>query len=219
MKNGIIDNYRDLPLGKYEEIVHLCREEMSEVDRRVAIISILSGLSEDEVLHLPLDTFTDYSARSRFVERECPENMVPSVAKSYPIGGFVLVPVTDIRKITAAQYIDFQTFAQDRDNKFVELLSCFLVPRGCDYNEGYDVLDVHNAIREEMSVAQAIALLAFFFSGWLKSIRNTLSCSGRMVRRIKDPETRKELAMKIQDLLDSFPVGDGTPMWTESRTQ
>ena len=212
MKNGIIDNYRDLPLGKYEEIVRLCREEMTEVDRRVAIIAVLAGLTEDEVLHLPLDVFTDYSARSRFMERKCPENMVPAVSKSYALGGMVLVPVTDIRKITAAQYIDFQNFAQDKENHFIELLSCFLVPRGMDYNEGYDVLDVHNAIREEMSVAQAIALLAFFFNGWAKSIRNTLSSSGRMVRRIKDPETRKALAMKIQDLLDSFPGGAGTPM-------
>lgn len=212
MKNGIIDNYRDLPLGKYEEIVHLCREEMTEVDRRVAIIAVLAGLTEDEVLHLPLDVFTDYSARSRFVERECPENMVPAVVKSYSLGGMVLVPTTDIRKITAAQYIDFQTFAQDKENHFIELLSCFLVPRGMEYNEGYDVLDVHTAIREEMSVAQAIALLAFFFNGWAKSIRSTLSSSGRMVRRIKDPETRKALAMKIQDLLDSFPGGGGTPM-------
>ena len=211
MKNGIIDNYRDLPLGKYEEIVHICEEEMPEVDRRVAIISVLTDLSEDEVLHLPLATFSDYSARSRFVERECPENMVPGVAKSYPIGGFVLVPVTDIRKITAAQYIDFQTFAEDREHKFVELLSCFLVPRGCEYNDGYDVLEVHRAIREEMSVAQAIALLAFFFNGWVKSIHNILSSSAlRMVKGVKDKERREELAMRIRGLIDSFPGGGGT---------
>lgn len=162
-KTDFIDNYRDLPVGKYEEIVHICREEMTDVDRRVAIVSVLSGLTEDEVLRLPLDKFTEYSAKSRFIEVECPENMIPGVARNYPIGGFVLLPVTDIRKITAAQYIDFQTFAQDRENKFVELLSCFLIPRGCEYNDGYDILDVHRAIREEMSVAECLALLAFFF--------------------------------------------------------
>lgn len=211
-KTDFIDNYRDLSVGKYEEIVHLCREEMTDEDRRVGIIAILSGLTEDEVLRLPLDKFTEYSAKSRFIEVECPENMIPGVARSYQLGGMVLLPVTDIRKITAAQYIDFQTFAQDKENKFVELLSCFLIPRGCEYNDGYDVLDVHKAIREEMSVAECLALLAFFFKGWLRSIRNILSCSGRMVRKIKDRETRKELAAKIQDLLDSFPGGDGTPM-------
>ena len=207
-----IDNYRDLPIGKYEEIVKLCETEMGEYDRRVAIVSILSGLTEDEVLHLPLETFTDFSARSRFIEKECPDNMIQGVSRNYPIGGFVLIPVTDIRKITAAQYIDFQTFAQDRENKTVELLSCFLIPRGCDYNEGYDVLDVHRAIREEMSVAEALALLAFFFKGWLMSIRHTLSYSARVVRKIRNREKKAELMMKIQDLLDSLTDGGGTPM-------
>ena len=143
----IIDNYRDLPFGKYEEIVRLCETEMTDLDRKVAVISVLTGKTEDEVLKLPLDTFTRYSAATKFLEAECPENLIPAVAKSYPVGGFVLVPVTDMREVTAAQYIDFQTFAEDRDHKAVEMLSCFLIPRGCDYNDGYDVLDVHRAIR------------------------------------------------------------------------
>ena len=211
-KTDFIDNYRDLPVGKYEEIVKLCETEMSEYERRVAIVSVLSGLTEDEVLHLPLDKFTDYSARSRFIERECPENLIPGVSRNYPIGGFVLIPVTDIRKIPAGQYIDFQTFAQDRENKTVEMLSCFLVPRGCDYNEGYDILDVYTAIREEMSVAECLALLAFFFKGWLLSIRDTLSYSARVVRKIKNRQKKAELMTKIQDLLDSLADGVGTPM-------
>ena len=212
MAKGIIDNYRDLPIGKYEEIVALCNEEMTEVDRKVAILSILTGLTEDEVMRLPLPVFTEYSAKAKFIESECPENLIPGVARSYPYGGFVLIPVTDIRKITAAQYIDFQTFAKERETKTVELLSCLLVPRGCDYNEGYDVLDVHRALREEMSVAEALALLAFFFKGWLRSVRSTLSSSGRMIRRIKNPETRKELTMRMEELLLSISGGVGSPM-------
>jgi len=212
MAKGIIDNYRDLPLGKYEEIVALCNEEMTDVDRKVAILSVLTGLTEDEVLHLPLATFTEYSAKARFIEQECPDNLIPGVARSYPIGEFVLLPVTDIRKITAAQYIDFQNFAKERDTKTVELLSCLLIPRGCDYNEGYDVLDVHKAIREEMSVAEALALLAFFFKGWLQSVRSTLSSSGRMVKKIKNTEVRKELTMKMEELLLSINDGGGYPM-------
>ena len=208
-KTDFIDNYRDLPIGKYEEIVKICDTDLSDYDRRVKIVSVLSGLTEDEVLKLPLATFTDYSARSRFVEHECPENLIPGVCRSYQMGGFVLLPCTDIRKITAGQYIDFQTFSQDKANKTVELLSCFLIPRGHDYNEGYDILDVHNALREEMSVAEALALLAFFFKGWLMSILDTLSYSARMVKRIKNREKKAALMMKIQDLLDSLADGVG----------
>ena len=62
----IIDNYRDLPYGKYEEIVRLCEDEMTYLDRKVAVISVLTGKTEEEVLHLPLETFTRYSVFYRF---------------------------------------------------------------------------------------------------------------------------------------------------------
>ena len=48
----IIDNYRKLPIGKYNEIVKLCETEMDVVDRKVKIVGILSGLTDDEVLAL-----------------------------------------------------------------------------------------------------------------------------------------------------------------------
>lgn len=207
----IIDNYRDLPYGKYEEIVRLCETEMTDVDRKVAVISVLTGKTEDEVLRLPLDTFTRYSAATRFLEAECPENLIPAVSKTYPVGGFVLVPVADMRKVTAAQYIDFQTFAEDRDHRAVEMLSCFLIPRGCDYNDGYDVLDVHRAIREEMSVATVLSLLAFFFKSWVESIKAIRTSLKREARRIRNPERRAAMLTAIAALRDSLTAGDGSP--------
>ena len=207
----IIDNYRDLPYGKYEEIVRLCETEMTDVDRKVAVISVLTGKTEDEVLRLPLDVFTRYSAATRFLEAECPENLIPAVVRSYPVGGFVLVPVADMRKVTAAQYIDFQTFAEDRDHRAVEMLSCFLIPRGCDYNDGYDVLDVHRAIRDEMSVATVLSLLAFFFKSWVESIKAIRTSLKREARRIRNPERRAAMLTAIAALRDSLTAGDGSP--------
>ena len=204
-----IDNYRDLPLGKYLDIIRVCEQEDNEVDRKVAILAILSGKSEDDVLNLPLAKFTEYSAKAKFLERECPDNLIPSVSRSYPIGGFVLIPATDIRKITAAQYIDFKTFAEDREHNMVELLSCFLIPRGCDYADGYDIADVHRAIREELSVAECLALLAFFFRRWAGSIRDTLTYSVRLARRIKDEETRERVTMETKAALDLLKNGVG----------
>lgn len=207
----IIDNYRDLPYGKYEEIVRLCETEMTDVDRKVAVIAVLTGKTEDEVLRLSLDTFTRYSAATRFLEAECPENLIPAVARSYPVGGFVLVPVADMRKVTAAQYIDFQTFAEDRDHRAVEMLSCFLIPRGCDYNDGYDVLDVHRAIRDGMSVATVLSLLAFFFKSWVESIKAIRTSLKREARRIRNPERRAAMLTAIAALRDSLTAGDGSP--------
>lgn len=214
-QRDIIDNYRDLPIGKYEEICRLCETPMTEVDRKVGIVAILTGLTEDEVLHLPLETFTLYSAKACFLEEECPENLIPSVSKVYHIGDFTLVPTMDIRKVTTAQYVDFQTFSQDRDHRLVEILSCFLIPKGMEYNEGYDVLEVHRAIREEMSYAEVLALTAFFFRRWRESIQATLISSMREVRKIRSRETRDRVWKKILERMDSMTSGDGSQTSTE----
>ena len=206
----IIDNYRKLPIGKYNEIVKLCETEMDEVDRKVKIVGILTGLTDDEVLALPLTDFTECCAKAQFLDKECPENLIPAISKSYPVGGFNLVPVTDMRKVTTAQYIDFITFSKDKEHNIVEMLSCFLVPKGMDYNEGYDILDVHNAIKEEMSVAEVLALLAFFFGSWTRSINSTLSSSERMARRVKDKEKRQMMMERIAELRSTIS-GGGSP--------
>jgi hypothetical protein len=87
------------------------------------------------------------------------------------------------------------------------MLSCFLVPKGMDYNEGYDILDVHNAIKEEMSVAEVLALLAFFFGSWTRSINSTLSSSERMARRVKDKEKRQMMMERIAELRSTISGG------------
>ena len=206
----IIDNYRKLPIGKYNEIVKLCETEMDEVDRKVKIVGILTGLTEDEVLALPITDFTECCAKAKFIDLPCPETLIPSVSKSYPVGGFNLVPVTDMRKVTTAQYIDFITFSKDKEHNIVEMLSCFLVPKGMDYNEGYDILDVHTAIKEEMSVAEVLALLAFFFGSWTRSINSTLSSSERKARRVKDKGKRQMMMERIAELRSTIS-GGGSP--------
>lgn len=206
----IIDNYRKLPIGKYNEIVKLCETEMDEVDRKVKIVGILTGLTDDEVLALPLTDFTECCAKAKFIDLPCPETLIPSVSKSYPVGVFNLVPVTDMRKVTTAQYIDFLSFSKDKEHNIVEMLSCFLVPKGMDYNEGYDILDVHTAIKEEMSVAEVLALLAFFFGSWTRSIHSTLSSSERMARRVKDKEKRQMMMERIAELRSTIS-GGGSP--------
>ena len=205
----IIDNYHRLPIGKYLDIVNLCDTEMDDVDRKVKIVAILTGLTDDDVLNLPITEFTECCAKAKFLDKQCPENLIPGVSRAYPIGGFVLLPVTDIRKITTAQYIDFKTFEKDKEHRFVEMLSCFLVPRGKQYNDGYDILDVHEAIKNEMSVAEVLALLAFFFKSWAKLIRSTLYSSIKEAKKIKDKETRERILTEIRSIQHSTIGGDG----------
>lgn len=208
----IIDNYNRLTLGKYMEIQEISRNEsLEDIDKQVQILSVLTDVAEDEILHLPITEYKDLVVKSGFLD---PENIkYHPVAKKYILGEFELIPCRDFRKIETCQYIDFQTYAPDLDNHLVEFLSVILVPKGHRYNEGYDILEVQQAIRDEMSVSDGVSLAGFFLTWCRKSIKDSLNYSRQEAMGIKDRKKREEILEKIREqerLLETN--GGGSPM-------
>ena len=208
----IIDNYNRLTIGKYMEIQAVSKDEsLEDIDKQVQILSILTGVAEEEILHLPIGEYKELVARSQFLN---PENVpYKQVAKKYLVGDFQLIPVTDFRKLETCQYIDFQTYAPDIDKYLVEFLSVILVPKGHRYNEGYDILEVQKAIREDMSVSDGISLVGFFFIWCRRSIQDSLNSCREEAERIKDKTRREKMLNKIREqekLLETS--GDGSQM-------
>lgn len=216
----MIDNYADLPLGRYLDIEAVSRDDaLEDIDRQVRIIAILSGRTERDLLAAPIAEYADLAAKTAFLARPCPAGRT---ARQYIAGDFTLIPTADLTKVTTAQYIDFQTFAPDADAHLVELLSVSLVPEGMTYNDGYDLADVQAAIREHLSVQDALALVADFFRRWLALTRATLNSLDKELKkadRIKDATKRAKLQAEIvlrkkQLRTLSTPVGDGLRKWT-----
>ena len=208
----IIDNYNRLTLGQYMEIQEISRNEsLEDIDKQVQILSILTGVAEDELLHLPIQEYKELVVKSQFLN---PDNInYHPIAKKYILGKFELIPCRDFRKIETCQYIDFQTYAPDLDKCLVEFLSVILVPKGHRYNEGYDILEVQKAIREEMSVSDGVSLAGFFLTWCRKSILDSLNYSKREAMGIKDKTKREEILRRIAEqerLLQTS--GDGSQM-------
>lgn len=203
----IIDNYRNLPVGKYLEICKLSRDEsIDALEQQVKTISILTGLSEDEVLALPITQYKEFAGKTKFLEKEYDGKL--QIAKSYYLNGIELIPVKDITKITTAQYVDFQTFSKEGDMYTVETLSTMLIPKGKKYNDGYEITDVHKAIRENLSVADVLSLYAFFLSKWVTSIKDSQIFLAKEIQKIPNKEMRNKL-MKQMEEIHSKINGDG----------
>lgn len=202
----IIDNYNQLMLGKYMEIQAISQDEsLEELDKQSQIIAILTGQDVEEILHLPIGEYKNLAFKASFLSGDM---MYHPVAKKYILGGMELVPVRDYRKIETCQYVDFQTYAQDLDKYLVEFLSVILVPRGHRYNEGYDILEVQKAIREELSVADGVSLAGFFLTWSKKSILNSLNYSRQMAQGIKD-KTKREMILQMIREQERLLQGNG----------
>lgn len=205
----IIDNYRSLPVGKWLEILELSKDEsVDALEQQVKTIAILTGLSEGEVLDLPLLEYRELAGKTKFLEKGYDGQLI--TANAYGLAGMVLIPVKDFAKITTAQYVDFQTFSKD-DKYVVECLSTLLIPKGKKYNDGYEITEVHKAIREHLSVADVLSLSAFFLQSWVKSIKDFQTYSVKEILRCPDKKMRVKLMRQMEEAMGihSKTNGDG----------
>lgn len=204
----IIDNYRDLPIGMYLEICEIDRRtDIEELHKQVSILSILTGREEEEIYNLPIGEYKELAAKSRYLSQ--PYDGEVLTAKTYALEGWVLQPVEDYRKITTAQYIDFQTFVKDAEKNIVEILSVMLVPKGKKYNQDYDIIELQNVLRRCLSVADALSLYAFFFVQYRQLIEASLISCKKEAEKIPDKRKREKTLREIQKQMNLLKNGVG----------
>ena len=174
-------------------------------------MSILTGIGEDEILDLPIQEFKVMTSRMGFLERDLPTE-VTRLEESYRIGRFDLVPVIDMRKISTAQYIDFQSFHQAGfEEHFVEILSCILIPKGRKYNQDYDIIEVQDAIRRDLNVHDGASIYAFFMFSCRESIKDILTFSLQETKKIKDKAKKEKIQEQIRRQMRRLVTsGDGS---------
>lgn len=196
----MIDNYNKLTIGKYQEVLEAIRDYEDEHERNTALIAVLSDQEPDEVLNLSL---SEYKARVDGLRFLLEEPVQAPIKNRYRIGNMELDLCADLSKLTAGQYIDYQTFIKDVEKNMVELLSVFLIPKGKKYGD-YDMGEVHEAIRENLSICDALGLSAFFLALSQALIESTLTSLIRrmkkMKRKAKTPEERQKLEEAIMNL-------------------
>lgn len=203
----MITNYNSLTVGKYEALLRARADHEGDTNElNLHVLSILSDMTVDQLLDTKVPEFRAMMDRAGFL---CTAPRPSEVAKQYRFGDLTLVPVTDIRKMTAAQYIDFQNFSNAGEGRQAELLSCFLVPKGMKYNDGYDILEVQQAIRGFLPVTAALGLLAFFLRRLHRSTISTLRSS---VKRMQKSPQMAETIQATNRLIRSLQSGGGLPM-------
>ena len=204
----MIKSWKELPVGKWMEIRDIQNDEAidSQYTMTVAMLSVLSDIAEEDLYDMNITEFSKMTGNMAFLLE--PMTKV-AVCDKYKIGGYELVLVKDLKGLTASQFIDYQNFITDADKYIVELLSVFLVPKGKKYCKDYDIADVQRVIRENLSIADAEAIAAFFllsFKILYKSMEISLTKKLKRAKR----KMKTEEAEKIQEAIVNLEKsGDG----------
>ena len=213
----MIDNYDKLTLAKWAQLAALKdRDFADDVERQVAVLAILADKSERDLLALPLPEYATLAAAAEFLFAEPkPSKIAANGLRRLQLDGWTLIPTTDIRKVTTAQYVDFQTLITAGAD-IPQLLSCFLVPEGYKYCDGYDVGEVHALLARALTVPDALALKGFFLRKFSESTERFLTyCKIQIAltpRRIRKQAAAKLATTSSQSGTGSTPsVASATP--------
>lgn len=210
----MIDNYKDLPIGKMLRIGEIEKAGGDPVDIQARVLSVLDGRTPDEIMNLPLVEYADMAVRMQFLDEPLPAGDPKKIQK---VGGFHLVPSFDMSRVTVAQFVDFQELCKRGELATIDILAAFYVPKGCVYGagpdeaKGYEIDAVKRAIRDELSTPDAVAAYAFFLTKFARSLNHSLYYLTLKARLIRDKAKREKMLAAIREAVTRLSKsGDGS---------
>lgn len=190
----MIDSYDKLTLGKFLELRQMDITGMEEIDIQVNIIAILNDMDEEDVINLPLPEYQKLAKQSVFLTSQpTPQNKLPKILK---LNGKEYNVVTDVKNMTAGQYIDYQTYISYKEEKYLpHILSCIIIPKGEKYGQT-DIMTTIKTIEEYLPISVAVSLSAFFLNRWQSLTKATLTyLILRMKMMMRKTKNKREKVM------------------------
>lgn len=147
-------SWKDISIEKYLQIQEVVNSnEMSELEKETEIANIIYGF---DITELPMAEYKQKLKSLDFIATMPPKE---KLASSYTINNVKYNTKADLGSIQANQFIDFQNYVKKQD--MIGCISCFFIPDGHKYNDGYDMIKVKKDVGQ-LPITSANALTFFF---------------------------------------------------------
>lgn len=192
MENIIKKSWRDVSINEYFELKEKLKDVSEPTDEVIIKVAFANNITEDDVWNKNINEFKDLQSKIEWMNSfNINENIK---FKTIELEGEKFYIDTDLQNFTVAQYIDFQTFyPQRKENERIlgNILSCFIIPKGKTYNEGYDIKDVVNKINNNLDILTANEIMFFFLKQSLISTWALVNYFNWQMKKLKRSTKRK----------------------------
>ena len=210
MKIDLPKDWTAVTVRQFQALQGILTEDGDEYDKNVAIISIMSGASVDDIEDYTLKTYAQCMKALEFLTQPLPEEKV----KSFLCNGKKYRVFSDVYELNGGQYITLMHLLKDPEkviDHLHEVMAVFCVPydkkwygwKKAKYNS-----KVHKEVANEMldvpmSIVQPLS--AFFLASYLRFATHTLASSVKELEKIKT-KAEKKLARLNQNTAGSTPL-------------
>lgn len=179
--------WKDITLKQFYEIKEIC-----EIDNKYRVLNLIDTIYGIDSANLPINELGKYPID--FLNKEVPN---VKLQKIYTLNGRKYDSSCDLTTITVAQYIDFTSYTQKDNPKYEEILSVFFIPKGHQYNDGYDMQQVQDDLLA-LDIC-TIQTAAFFFRNQLLVFLEAFLAYFK--KSLKKMNLKKEQLKEIENLL------------------
>ena len=163
----IKDKWSDVTIAEYERIVDIINRTDDEIERLTGVISVLSGVDENEIADMPIAEIARIGQKLDFLNSfDFNKN---ATYNSLVIDGETLVLA--VKDMSVAQYVDFQATWSADTKDLARIISICYVPKGKKYNQDYDIEELIKKIRNNVSIDKANSI-GFFLLKKLNGLTN-----------------------------------------------
>lgn len=197
------ESWNEISIADFLQLMQL--QEMSDdfqLAREVEIMKIVSGDPDIDTLSLP--EFKQLVGKVTFINQPIPETLYPP--KSFTTPNFKYIIKPDLTKLTTAQYIDYINYIKNSEGieDLAKILSVFFIPKGFEYNEGYEINEVIEDIENNVDIVTASSVASFFelqSQTCIKALKDySLKVMKKAMKKQNEPMKKAELKKKIQEM-------------------
>lgn len=194
-KIRIKNSWESLTYGEYMQLVQIGEAEIPENYKTTHLLSILTGEDVEKIEALPVTSFMKLTPHLQFLN-ETPKDVKHK--DEYEVNGHKYIVQAEVDKICTAQFLDYSSYIKEKYDSngpnTVKLASCFLIPEGHTYGDGYDIKQVWNDIND-MSFLDVKALAFFLQLQYAAYILISNDCIDRQMKKmgILKKERRKSI--------------------------
>lgn len=201
-KEKDVFDWDSISIEKYYDIMEILEDKDDDITKNVRIVALILNKDDQDIWNMGMEEAGDYISRLQFLGKfDLPKN--PNMNIKLP--GYDIKVMKDVTKINVAQYVDFQNFVKiPLKDSMEKILSVFLIPDGCRYNEGYDIIDLQKVIRENLSFRVAESLLAFFLKRYGESLISSLAYYRKQIKKAKSPELTEKMEKSMMEIQKRF---------------
>ena len=192
-------SFKDINLKEYKQIVKIYARELdSDLEKDISVLSVLMGIDESEIYSLPITELKYLLNQMEWIKHY---EFKPTKFKHNKIiiDGNEYIVNPNIDDFTVSQYMDFQNFWDNKEERMGNLLAVFIIPKGHKYNEGYDAIELADKLEEVLSIDDWNNVCFFFLkNSWISTKAMLLFSVWKMKKMIRKTKNKQEKEILIQ---------------------